>query len=80
MPALARALKQGCGLGAGVRKPPREETAGRKGRWRREGPTYGDFAMGRAAGNAFEGALSVRTRAAAVFGTGGSTSDGGLTV
>src|SRR5271166_3659653 len=28
---------------AGVRKPPREETAGRKGRWRGEARTYGDF-------------------------------------
>src|SRR5271165_2871035 len=30
-PAFARALMQGCRLGAGVRKPPREETAGRRG-------------------------------------------------
>jgi hypothetical protein len=78
MPALARALMRGRGLWAGVRKPPREETAGRKARWRGEAPTYGDFAMGRAAGCAVEGAFSRRTRAAAAFGTGGSTLDGGL--
>jgi hypothetical protein len=74
MPALSRALMQGRGLWAGVRKPPREETAGRKGRCRGEAPTYGDFAMGRAAGRAVEGAVSRGTRAAAAFGTGGLTS------
>ncbi len=31
MPALARAVMQGRRLGAGVGKPPREETAGRRG-------------------------------------------------
>ncbi len=31
MPALARGLMQDRWLGTGVRKPPREETAGRRG-------------------------------------------------
>jgi hypothetical protein len=70
MPALARALMQGGGLWAGVRKPPREETAGQKARWRREAPSYGDLAISRAAGGAFEGAAWRRTRAAATFGSG----------
>jgi hypothetical protein len=57
MPALARALMQGRGFWAGVRKPPREETAGRKLRRRGEAPPYEDFAMGRASGCAVEGAF-----------------------
>src|SRR5713226_5647849 len=48
------------GPGAGVRKPPREETAGEKARsCRARGPSYGDL---RAAGWALLGSLSDRVR------------------
>jgi hypothetical protein len=50
MPALARALMQGCGLWAGVRKPPREETAGRKRRGLVGCELWGFVGRGRIAG------------------------------
>ena len=52
-------------------------SASRRGAGGARAPTYGDFAMDRAAGCAVEGAFSRRTRAAAAFGTGGLTSEGG---
>ena len=41
MPAFGRGLMQGGGLWAGVRKPPREETAGRKGAGARGADLWG---------------------------------------
>src|SRR5271165_773152 len=75
MPALARA-DTGLQAGAGVRKPPREETAGRKGAGG-ELPAYGDLAIGRAAARGLGGAFSRWARTTVAFGTGGSRSNGG---
>ena len=67
------------GMQAGGRrpKPSKGGNRGSERRWRREAPAYGDLAIGRAAASGLGGVFSRRARAAAVFGTGGSRSNGG---
>ena len=73
----------GAGADAGVRpfgrrpKASKGGTAGRKGRWRGEGADLWGFCDGSGGGLRRRGAFSRRTRAAAAFGTGGLTSEGG---